>query len=75
VMCKDNKKDVAEINADHLAGLKVIYVDRMQEVLEHALERMPVPGGIDLLEPVREAQRQQTIRRDDSSGENAVVLH
>lgn len=37
IMCKDNKKDVAEINADFIKGLRFHYVDTMLEVLDIAL--------------------------------------
>ena len=34
---KDNEKDLADIPADRIAGLEVIRVDTIEEVLEHAL--------------------------------------
>jgi ATP-dependent Lon protease len=37
LMCKENKKHVKEIDQDYLEGLKFIYVDRMEDVLNHAL--------------------------------------
>lgn len=74
LMCKDNKKDVSEIKAEHLSGLKIIYLDRMEEVLEHALAKTPIKGGLDLMEPVRENQK-KPVRKDDYSGEGVVVLH
>ncbi len=37
ILCADNKKDVDEIKADYLKGVKFIYVSQMSEVLELAL--------------------------------------
>ncbi len=37
ILCKDNKKHVAEIPKDYIEGLTFHYVDRMEEVLEKAL--------------------------------------
>jgi ATP-dependent Lon protease len=75
ILCKDNKKDISEIKAEHLVGLKVIYVERMEEVLEHALAKTPLKGGLDLMEPIREDQKRQQRRREDYGTEGAVVLH
>jgi ATP-dependent Lon protease len=36
-MCKDNEKDVNEINADYIKGLKFHFVEDMSEVLKLAL--------------------------------------
>ncbi len=38
VLCKENEKDVKEIKADYIKGVKFHYVDTMSEVLEAALE-------------------------------------
>lgn len=56
ILCKDNKKDISEINADYLQDLSIIYVERMEEVLEHALSKSKVADAMDLMEPVREAR-------------------
>ena len=37
IMCKDNEKDVNEINADYIKGLKFHFVEDMSEVLKLAL--------------------------------------
>ena len=34
---KKNEKDIAEISAEILEGLKIVYVETMEEVLEHSL--------------------------------------
>lgn len=37
LLCKENKKDVDQIDEQYLKGLDFIYVDRMEEVLHHTL--------------------------------------
>lgn len=37
VLCEDNRKDIDEISAEYLKGLKFHYVEQMREVLDHAL--------------------------------------
>ncbi|MDX1685308.1 MAG: endopeptidase La [Saprospiraceae bacterium] len=37
LLCKDNQKDVDQIDEQYLEGLDFIYVDRMEEVLHHTL--------------------------------------
>jgi ATP-dependent Lon protease len=37
ILCKDNKKHVEEIEQEYIHGLKFHYVDKMDEVVEHAL--------------------------------------
>ncbi len=37
LMCRDNEKNVADIPAEYIDGIKFEYVDRMSEVLEYAL--------------------------------------
>ncbi|WP_280747498.1 endopeptidase La [Parabacteroides sp. PF5-9] len=37
ILCKENKKDVGEINADYLKGLTFHYVDDIREVIDIAL--------------------------------------
>ncbi|RMG24954.1 MAG: endopeptidase La [Bacteroidetes bacterium] len=57
IMCRENKKDVEEIKQDYIKHLKIIYVDRMTEVLDHALEPQPVKNARNLLpESKRENQ-------------------
>lgn len=38
ILCRENRKDVEEINATYIEGLTFRYVDRMTEVLDIALE-------------------------------------
>jgi ATP-dependent Lon protease len=42
ILCKDNKKDVDEIQAQYLKGVKFHYVDTMEEVLQLALLKQKV---------------------------------
>ena len=63
ILCKTNKKDLTEIKQEYLENLTVIYVERMDEVLEHALTKLPVPGAIDLMEPVRESRSIRKMRK------------
>ncbi len=37
MMCEENKKHVEEVNQQYLKGMKFIYVNRMEEVIQHAL--------------------------------------
>ncbi len=37
ILCKENEKDIKEIKADYLKGLKFRYVDRMEEVIRLAI--------------------------------------
>ena len=39
ILCRQNQKDVEEINKTYIKGLKFHYVNEMKEVLEHALMR------------------------------------
>lgn len=42
ILCKDNEKDINEIKADYLTGLKFHYVDTMKEVIQLALLKQKV---------------------------------
>lgn len=42
ILCKDNKKDVDEIQAQYLKGVKFHYVDTMEDVLQLALLKQKV---------------------------------
>ena len=37
ILCRENQKDIEEINAAYITGLSFRYVDRMTEVLDIAL--------------------------------------
>ena len=39
---KDNEKDLAEVPDNILAGLEIVPVENMDEVLSHALQHLPV---------------------------------
>jgi len=38
ILCKENEKDVNKIKADYVKGVEFIFVDKMTDVLKHALE-------------------------------------
>jgi ATP-dependent Lon protease len=37
LLCQENEKHVEQIDQEYLEGLNIVYVDQMQEVLQHAL--------------------------------------
>ncbi|MCO5248634.1 MAG: endopeptidase La [Chitinophagales bacterium] len=39
ILCKENEKDVLEINQEFLKGVKFLYVNNIEEVLDFALEK------------------------------------
>ena len=38
ILCKENEKDIKQINKEYLTGLEFIYVDKMMDVLKFALD-------------------------------------
>ena len=48
ILCKDNEKDIQEINEKYLKGLTFHYVSSMKEVLEKALLCAGVPDAIEI---------------------------
>ncbi|MFT6441959.1 MAG: ATP-dependent Lon protease [Salibacteraceae bacterium] len=48
ILCKDNEKDILEINEKYLKGLTFNYVTSMKEVLEKALLSAKVPDAIEV---------------------------
>ncbi len=55
IIPKDNEKDLSEVPADVLSELQVTPVETMDEVLQIALERLPVPSsdvGLQMALPV-----------------------
>ena len=45
ILCEENQKDIEEIKADYIKGLKFHYVSKMQEVLDIALLKQKVKGA------------------------------
>jgi ATP-dependent Lon protease len=45
VLCRQNEKDVIDINAEYLKGLSFHYVDQMSEVLDYAILNQKVKGA------------------------------
>mgnify|MGYP000975893361 CR=1 FL=1 len=48
ILCKENKRDIEEIKADYLKGLKFHYVNSMKDVLEIALTKQKVSEPISI---------------------------
>jgi ATP-dependent Lon protease len=46
ILCKENKRDIEEINADYLTGLTFHYVDTMKEVIDIAILKDKVKNAI-----------------------------
>lgn len=42
-VAKENKKDIKEFEKELDSKLEITYVESMDQVLEHALKRMPKP--------------------------------
>lgn len=55
IMCKSNQKDVEDIPASYLEGLKFNYVKTMKDVLELGLTKDKVKNARNLFAPVQEA--------------------
>jgi ATP-dependent Lon protease len=55
ILCIKNKKDISEISAEYLKGLKIHYVDKVGEVLEIALlaEQVKNPLQLKVLEQAK----------------------
>lgn len=45
LLCEDNRKDIEEIEAQYIKGLKFQYVSKMEEVLDWALTSQKVAGA------------------------------
>ena len=50
ILSEENRKDVAEINAEYTKGLKFKYVSNAQDVLSYALLKQRVEGAINISE-------------------------
>lgn len=48
ILCKDNRKDVEEIEPEYLKGLTFHFVSNMDEVMEHALLKQKVKNPLKL---------------------------
>lgn len=51
ILCEQNRKDIEDIKADYLTGLKFYYVTSMKEVLELALTKEKVIDAIEVKLP------------------------
>lgn len=48
ILSVENKKDIEEIKQDYIEGLNFIYVEKMIDVINHALVKEKVKGALDL---------------------------
>ena len=55
IMCKRNEKDLEEINANYLTGLKIHFVEYAPEVLEIALLKTKVDNPMEFIIPEEKA--------------------
>lgn len=51
ILCEENKKDLEEIKANYVKGLKFHYVKEMIEVVKYALTNEKVKNAVDLVLP------------------------
>jgi len=68
---RENEKDLAEIPDNVKAGLKIVPVDHVRDVLELALVRKPEP--IDWDEAAEEAAAAEAARRAEARGAEAMT--
>ena len=47
ILSSENKKDIEEIRQDYIEGLKFIYVDKMLDVVQHALLKEKIKNPVD----------------------------
>jgi ATP-dependent Lon protease len=69
---EENEKDLAEIPDNVKTTLKIIPVSRLDEVLHHALTRMPVPIEWDE-EQAAKADAERAKSRDDADHTGSVI--
>jgi ATP-dependent Lon protease len=48
ILSAENRKDIEEIKADYVEGLKFIYVDKMLDVIQEALKKDKIKNPLDL---------------------------
>jgi ATP-dependent Lon protease len=48
ILSSENKKDIEEVRADYIEGLNFIYVDKMIDVIHHALAKDKVKNPLNL---------------------------
>jgi ATP-dependent Lon protease len=70
----ENEKDLAEIPDNVKTALQIIPVSRLDEVLHHALTRMPVPIEWDE-EQAAKADAERAKSRDDDHAGSVITQH
>jgi ATP-dependent Lon protease len=48
ILSEENRKDIEEVKKDYIEGLNFIYVDKMIDVIHHALENDRIANPLDL---------------------------
>lgn len=61
ILCKDNKKDIEEINPDYLKGLTFHYVSNMHDVLQIALLDEKVKNPLKFVMPEKEVKKTEKL--------------
>jgi len=51
ILCKTNEKDVKQIKENYIKGLQFNYVNRMEEVIDLALEKKPIKQAVKVNRP------------------------
>jgi ATP-dependent Lon protease len=49
IISEENRKDIHDIKKDYIKGLNFIYIDRMIEIVEHALLKERVEQPLNLM--------------------------
>ena len=54
IISAENRKDIQEIKKEYIEGLNFIYVDKMIEIIDHALlkEKVKNPLNLEIPKPV-----------------------
>ena len=51
ILCHQNKRDIAEIDQQYLKGLKINFVETVEEVIDLALLKQKVKNPIEFIVP------------------------
>ena len=49
ILSEENRKDIEEVKKDYIEGLNFIYVDKMIDVIQHALSKDKVANPLNLV--------------------------
>jgi len=51
ILCTNNKKDIDDINKEYIKGLKFHYIKTVKELMDKALENLPVKNALNINNP------------------------